>query len=255
MPIAQVKKGLTVWHEGLYVEIHNLARNGLSDYEIAKALGIHWKTLESWCRQLPRLVEALDAAREIIRTPADGTTAFFRYVHERLPAHLIPLWQQIVEWDKTGLMDSDTIDEFFHRHGVRIRQHLFVYAMVATNFNPSAACRMVGVTRCVLDKWSRDNNFKELMQELHWHKKNFYEAALMRLVDRGDTTATIFVNRTFNRDRGYNEKIELVIEEKGKGVDIDSLNLPLETRKQILLAMRAKAAEEQGEPTADALLE
>ena len=128
--------------------------------------------------------------------------------------------------------------------GKRARQHLFLYALTASNFNASEACRKVNISRKTFENWvTTEPEFGQLIDEMHWHKKNFFESALVGLIRSGDSSATIFANRTLNRDRGYNEKFELEV--KGQVnhahahiVQIDDLNLPIKVRRLILEAMR-----------------
>ncbi len=80
------------------------------------------------------------------------------------------------------------------------------------------------------------------MDELNEAKKDFFENALMGLIDCGYPGAIVFANRTQNADRGYNEKIQL--EHTGNVthsmIDLSELNLDIETRRKILDAIREK---------------
>jgi hypothetical protein len=131
-----------------------------------------------------------------------------------------------------------------------IKQQLFLYAFVATNFNFSEACRLIGVKKATMDYWvDNDKDFKDIIEEMHWHKSNFFESALIGLVKSGDSAATIFANKTFNRERGYGEihkhEIKGEITHTVETVDVDALDLPLETRKQLLEALQKKEAEQK----------
>ena len=62
------------------------------------------------------------------------------------------------------------------------------------------------------------------------------------LIAGGDTSSTIFANRTYNRKRGYNEKVDVDLNISGSVqhhiVSIDSLDLPLKERKRLLHKIR-----------------
>jgi hypothetical protein len=120
---------------------------------------------------------------------------------------------------------------------------LFLFALVEGNWNPSAACGKVGISKQTLETWCRtDNGFADLMDEIVWHKKNWAESALMQLVDRGDSPATVFVNKTLNADRGYNVKQTVehtgVVNHEHVVISVEELDLPLEIKRLVLEAYR-----------------
>jgi hypothetical protein len=91
-----------------------------------------------------------------------------------------------------------------------------------------------------------DPEFAELVDEIHLHKKDFFESKLVELVQSGDSSATIFANKTMNRDRGYGDKTTIehtgtvVVEQRV--VQIGDLALPVDVRRAILGAVRAHLA-------------
>lgn len=101
------------------------------------------------------------------------------------------------------------------------------------------------MSKATLNHWIRDDpEFADLLDEIHWHKKNWVEQHLMHRLASGDSAATIFANRTLNRDRGYNDKIQL--EHSGEVsvhhqvIAVDDLSLPIDVRKKILEALRKR---------------
>jgi hypothetical protein len=80
----------------------------------------------------------------------------------------------------------------------------------------------------------------DLLVEVEQIKKDFFEEGLLKLVKAGDSSATIFGNRTLNRDRGYGE----VTETRVSGVvgvaslPLDKLNLPVDVLRVVLNAVR-----------------
>ncbi len=235
-----------VWKDELYLKIHDLAKTGMSETKIAAALGVTTTTFLKWKKQKSAIRESLKLGRA---TNGDDEQETFRdYVYKRLPVELQELWNDIMAMESlpNGLA---RIEKMLANAGLRARQHLFVHALTAFNFNASRACRKLNVSRKTFEFWCyNDPQFHELIDEINWHKGNYFEDALVAAVTRGDTAAVVFANRTFNRDRGYSEKHEIV--HKG-GIDINvkqgpvrvaDLNLPLAVRQQLLGAMKSQLA-------------
>jgi len=205
----------------------------------ALALEIDPKALRQRLHKDPNLQLAKQIADEQRKTLADGMD-FGGYVMERLSPESRKVWDDIQFWE-----DNFTkVEAILDGKAKRIRQELFIHALVTNCFDVSTALRVTGVSRGMLDKWRNDIGFRQLLEDIHWHKKNFFETALIKLVQDGNPAAVMFVNKTINRDRGYQEKVE--VQHTGTistGVDIETLDLDLGTRKAILLAMRKKREE------------
>lgn len=231
----------TLWKDTYYVKAYQLAKSGFTNTKVAAGLGVTLTTLEKWISKKAALREALTDARSVDEA---GAAASFRdYVYQRLDPHLRDLWDTInrFEKEKNGIL---RIEALLEAKGKRTRQRLWLYALTNSNFNPSAACRKVNISRQTFEAWCGDPDFQSLVDEIDWHKGNFFEAQLVRLVKSGDTHATIFANRTFNRDRGYNDKLEV----EGKiqhehSYTLDDLDLPADQLRSILDAITKK---EQG---------
>lgn len=231
------------WDESYYVKCYELARTGLTETGMAEALGITPVTLADWKTKHPALRDAIERGNHY-RKGRTATPTFAEYVYQRLPEELQLLWEQVMALDRLPA-GTRKLEALFAEHGKTARQHLFLYALTSCNFNASEALRRVGISSQMLHNWiTNDPSFAELWEEINWHKKNFFEGALMDLVAARDTAATIFVNRTQNRDRGYNEKVDVHHSgQVGTGVvDVDSLGLDAETRKRLLAALRAQQA-------------
>lgn len=236
---------MRVFKDTMYVTMYELSKGGMDAIaQLAAALGTYPKTLEEWLRDNPALVDARE--RGIAARGGAGKEGTFRdYVFQRLPPKLQEYWAELDACDNSA-DGYRQVRMLTAQWGARVQKHLYIYALTTTNFNPSEALRKVGLTRSQLDSWVADDpSFAELAEELHWHKKNFFEGALFRLVQRGDPGATIFVNRTINKDRGYSEK--LVVEHQGSVnhththvhlVDVSKLELPTEVLALVLAAVR-----------------
>ncbi len=232
------------WHEGLYVQIYNLAREDKLDNDaIATKIGVSSTMFDNWLKQKPHLVECLEEARK----PRTSQQEFRAYVYQRLPENLKKLWDIINAW--SDHRDAYIkIEALLDAHPIRVRQNLFLYAMVRFNFNISKALKCVNLTRMTLSNWEKEPEFKELLKELAELKGDFFESALIRKVKEGDTSAILFTNRSYNAKRGYNPPKEVNTTLNGTldhnhthtGASATLDELPLELRRQILEHLRAK---------------
>lgn len=243
------------FNRGMYVTSYQLARDGLSDEQIAKTHGVTGPTFRTWCKKDVYLAAALQQGRRG-RESGDEFT-FHEYVYDHLSPHLKGLWEEINQSDKDK-HGIDVIESILEGHGTRARQQLFIYALTQSCFNISQSLRKVGLSKNTLEKWKHsDPEFAEMISEIHWHKDNFFEQALMCRVAAGDTSAIIHVAKTKLRSRGYNEKIE--IEHTGMiqhehNVNVMDLKLPIEARKAILEALRDHQATIEAKAQAIAVL-
>jgi len=210
--------------------------------KVAAALEIDSQVLHKRLAAYPELKEA----KELADSRRAKQETFAGYVYQQLSPPSRAIWDQLQFWNESeGAYEK--IESILSGQAKEMRQELFVHAMVTSNFNLSAACRMVGVSRLMLDGWKKDLAFRQMIEEIQWHKKNFFEHALMDLVDQRNPGAVMFVNRTINADRGYAEK--LAVEHSGQvntGFSLDELDLPLHTRKEILDAVRRKTQANNG---------
>jgi hypothetical protein len=225
--------------DNLAVDVYILARTGLSDLAISKAIGTQPATFKIWASKYPAIAYALQRAR------VQSNETFQDYVYGQLPENLRDLWDRIEMWS-----DSDNalerIESILGKETIRVRQSLFIHAMVSANFNQSEACKKVGISYGVVQQWLRnDPSFPALLDEIEHHKKNFFEASLVQLVKEGNTLATVFVNRTKNADRGYSEKIRIEHAHSvlNTTIPLDKLKLSTECLLEIETAMEAYAAE------------
>lgn len=243
----------TKWKDEWVLICYEHAKTGMTNASIAKAIGVQRMTFRGYLRDYPLLVKALERAREF-RSGARGFN-FGEYVYRRLPKPLQDLWDDIqrVEYEPNGLARMEAMLE---NKGRRARQHLFVHALVAFNFNASEACKAVNIPLMTFRGWLlHDPQFEELINEMEEHRKNFIEGSLMDLVAARDPAAVIFANKAVNGDRGYNPGKTSKVEVNGTidhqhRVSVDELELPLETRIAIRDAMKARMEGKVVETTA-----
>ena len=230
------------WDDKMIVWAHEYAREGMTEAGVGRALNIPAPTFRQWLNKKPLLKYAIERGRQLHRTRS--TRTFLAYLREHLSDELRPLWDEIMALDlkESGV---EKFEAMFAKTGLRARQQLFLYALVSSGFNASEACRRTGIDRKTMHAWSyNDPQFAELMEEIRWHQGNFFEGALIHRIAEGDVAATIFANKTFNRDRGYAEKVDVKVEShmthEHHLVRVDELDLPLPLRRQLLDALRAR---------------
>lgn len=237
----QPKKKMGKWKPEFYVRCYEMAKGGLLDAQIAKSLGVSPVSFLFWVRKKPALKKALEEARNVDGL-RKGQICFRDYIYSRLSPELKEVWEEVNRCDE----EDEDVEALTKHMAKKTMMHLFLYALVDCNFNQSEACRKVGISMFHLSDWNKNHpEFKALIKEMHWHKANFFEAALVKLVMQGDSAAVIFANKTHNRDRGYNEKVDVNISHTIKhSISISEMDkIPLETRKIILDALRAKQDE------------
>lgn len=229
------------WKASRAIDAAILAARGLNDKQIAASMGISLSTFNRWKQDKLLFIYALKKGQSANGARFSDGSEFKEYVVGRLSPKMKKLWDAIELWaeHKDG---AARVDAMLEKYGKNVRQSLWLHAYMANSFNASAACRMIGISKVTLEKWMESKVFHRLIDEMKWHRNNYYEHALVDLVSKGDPSAIIFVNRTANRDRGYGDKVDVNVTGTVKhehSFSIDDLELPLETRKVILRAVRA----------------
>lgn len=222
-----------------YVEAYKLAREGLPDHEIAKALGVTGKTYRRWKRRRPAFLAALEDAR----SNDEGKETLEEYLYDRLTPEMQELWTEIVKFrkDKRGVVK---VKELLDDKGVRIRQHLLLHALARTKFDHSQALKLVCVSKKTYDYWcDNDPEFESLVKEMEWHKGNWYTKHFNEMVAKHDSACVLHAMKTYNKDRGYGEKTEVAIDHTHTHVhgiiDFERLApmLSLDAKRELLAAM------------------
>jgi len=226
---------------GEYIwKAYQYAATGVSDRELAKMLDIMRPTFRVWRKKHKAFRHALRAGKKYAADGAAGRT-LEAYIYEHLSPEVKKLWDEITRFE---IMPDgpERIAELLEGEGKKTRQRLFLHAATANHFSLSKALKTVQVSKAVFDIWqAKDADFSDLVEEMEWHKKNFFEAAAIQLVGEGNAAAVIAINRAKNANRGYGEKTELELSggiDVKQLVDIESLDLDIETRKIILAAIR-----------------
>lgn len=151
-------------------------------------------------------------------------------------------------WDKiTKLNTYEEVNAVFKGKPTKLRQQLFCTAVLYTGHDNSKALRMVGIEYGQLMQWKQDAEFLQMLEEVQWHKKQFFQKALIGLVAEGHPGAVVFVNRTVNADMGYSERLDLNVQgQAGNDVryELEQLNLPVAVLKTVLEAIERKNKED-----------
>lgn len=240
------------WKNSWYIRVYELAKAGHNNAQISKILG--YSSQEYFRREIQRN-KALRVTLKKAREDSPGNAVFRDYVYGRLPKRLKVKWDDLQKCEEEQ-NPIELIEALLSDCGRRTKQHLFLYALVHYNFNLTKALQSLNLVRRTFDLWvTQDPDFSDLIQEIHLAKKDFYEAALVKLVDNGETAAIIFANKTMNADRGYGAKKEVNIKHEGKvthdhthtSIPIRELRLPLQERKKLLEAYRKSQKRLKGE--------
>lgn len=186
------------WKDENYVNIYELRKAGASKKEICDVLEVDKKTLEYWIECRP----ALAAVFEQTEPNKNGEDEFF---YKQLNPEYQAIWDELKKvskkistWDRAKMMLDNA--------GEKARQRLFLHALCVTCFSVNQSMKMVGVSKSDLSKWERDPMFVKLAGQIEWHKKNFIDDAMLKLVARGVPAAVMFAAKTMNKDRGWQEK-------------------------------------------------
>lgn len=233
------------WDDTFYVSVYEARRSGLNSIaKCAKALDISPGTLAQWLEDKPALQDAWDRGG---KASVLANFSFRDYVYDRLPPQLQKVWNSIRDCENDA-QGATRLGELLGSCSKEARQRLFLYAFVDSGFNGSEARKICGLTKSQVTDWyNTDPRFSDLMAEIEEAKKDFFEKGLVDLVRQGHAGAIMFVNKTYNKDRGYGEsrQIEITgsVEHKHTMIAVTDLPLPLELKLQVLEAYRSYAQE------------
>ncbi len=228
------------WKDEYAVDAYAPAFQGADDITISRALNISLNTFRAWYRHKLLFQYSVQKARRD-RVAENKAETLEEFVIDKLSPENKTLWNRLKMLSETD-DGGNKISALMRTQGKATRQLMWMQAMFACGLNASEACRMTGTGYyTVKNVWEKEEHFQNLLAEIKFHRKEFYESHLMDLVKFRDPSATIFANRTINRDRGYGDQIDVV--HSGNvtfGVlEIDKLDLSLECKKELLAAMRA----------------
>jgi hypothetical protein len=239
------KGGRRKWNAMMLVHAYRYAKAGLPDCDIAVALKVTISVFCRWKTLHPELGEALKLARK-----DDSGSSLADYCYRRLSPELKALWDRIRFWEKCegGVAK---IEAMLQDHGIHVRQQLYLHALVVGSFNHSRAMTRVGVNKRTFDAWvSSDPDFAQLVQEVEWHRVNFYEESLVGLVKANNTAAIIFANKNLSGSK-YGQRTKVDVNVSGQVVhgmiDLTQLMefIPEDVQLVLLEAIRKHSEKQQ----------
>ena len=221
------------------IQVYDLARMGIRQKDIARKLGISLKIFKWWLKEKNIFRKYYRKGRNEYKGRGNEPFSFRDYILDRLAPDLRYIWDRINKIDelKGGV---DKIEAMLEKGGKRVRQSLFIHAWTSGNFSVSNAMRKVNLSRATFNNWKRDPEFAKLVEEVDVIRGDFIEESFMKLIKRGDSSATIHASKTFNRNRGYGDNLDLKVSGELDSVvmTLGELKLPIEVRKELLKALR-----------------
>jgi hypothetical protein len=244
----RTKRRPTKWEDRFIFRAYDMARQGYDITRMGRALGVNRLTIVAWQEKHRLFRLAIDlGSRYWTDRGSTDRPSLASMLYKRLSRKSKALWEEINYLDKQGA-SAERVEALLAETGKRVRQSLFLYAWIDENFSLTAACRKVNISRLTVHAWRKSRSFNRLLDEISEAKKDFFESSLVGLVRQGDTTATVFANRTINADRGYGDRVNVNVSgqiEHKHIVSIDRLGLPVSVQRLILQGIRQ--AQRQGE--------
>jgi len=244
------KKG--IWNEDFIWKGYALAQKGEDNASICKHFKISTRTMVDWKKAHKAFANALTAGK---KKPRNGNTSHIdqlrEFVHGRLPDDLKPVWSEMMDSDEHGsVLPEKRLAALIGttKDAKKARQTLWFYAWFECNFNQSEACRRIGIQYSIVQHvWKKEAAFIALFNAMNKIKGDYFEGALVKGVRDGNPYLIAFANKTFNKDRGYGESVDVNVSgniEHTHVVKIEELDLPLDVRKILLAAVREKEQEQ-----------
>ncbi len=229
------------WNQHIF-QVYELARQGLSKRKISKIIGVSYPCFLSWVQKRKLIKKAYKKGRKANKALLQKNETLSNYIYRHLSDDMREVYDELVEIDKEGYGVSK-IEALMTNRGKKFRQRMLLHAYTMMNFNLSGALHRCGVSYAEFCNWkNRDQGFSELLSEIDFHKRNFYEDALNTAVAEGDSQCIIFVNRTYNAERFPEPKQRLQVDKNIRktvtSITIDSLGLSVEKKRELLERIR-----------------
>jgi hypothetical protein len=230
------KQQSKVWRDRFYVLAYELAGEGLRDTQIAEVLKVSYPSYCRWKERNKIFRWALKRGRKKLGGDNRGTLRNF--IYGRLDKDLRQLWDKIDKW-KNHPNAIQRIQGLFENKGESARKSLFLHALCDTHWNVSEACKRMCVPYNQVKGWvAKDFQFADLLNQVQFHRKEFCQGALMKLVKAGEPSAILFVNRTLNKDLGYSDA--LVVKHEGEIKHTATMEIKLDEKLLDLLTKSAR---------------
>lgn len=239
MEPVKLKKRKVLTEEEKFL-VYDMAKEGRASEKILQALALKNINKQKIKEQILHIIKIANKHK---RKESESKNPLVDFVIGNLPEKTKALFMALKENQdgSDGKIGSvEAIEFLLQGQPKAIRQKLFLQALVDSCFNVNYARKMINLSPTQLAIWKKDPEFLKMINELQVYKKNFFESKLIKLVDIGDSAATIFANKTFNRDLGYGDRVDVKHTHEHKHLTIDKLNISLKAKKELLAAIQKK---------------
>lgn len=233
------------WKDRYIIDVYKLARDGLSEKQMSRVLGIAKATFIEWEQRKSLFKMALEMGRLDRRFKRTHVFDMSQYMYEHLSPKNRIIWQKLNRINQAS-PGIEKVEAFFANRGKDTRQRMFLTALYSNTFSVAAACRTVGISRETFHLWCKDPDFQALIREVEEVKNDLYESSFIQSVMAGDTQARIAAVKMKLHSRGYSDKqqvdvnVQGTIEHTHRMVLMEELNLPLPVRRAVLNAIRSR---------------
>ena len=236
-PVKKTKRAKLTQEEKFVV--YDLAKEGHNSSKILQVLNIK---NGNKTKLKEKIIEIMRIANKN-KNESNSKNPLVDFVIGNLPEHQKELFQALKDnmSNANGKIGSVEAIEFMLQGQAKVvLQKFFLQALVDSCFNENVAKKMINLSNTELSIWKKDPVFQKMLSSLQLYKKNFFESKLIKLVDMGDSAATIFANKTFNRGMGYGDRVDVKHTHEHKHLNIDTLNISLKAKKELLAAIQKK---------------
>lgn len=234
------------WNDEFFVKSYQLARSGLTNGQIASHFGVTMGEMRKWVEDRP----ALELAIKEGRNRKSGPTNFiFGKLSEKAQA----CWRRVMKAEKET-NSVRKIELLFGHYGEGIKKELFLHCLAGSHFNPSKACRKVGIPYREYQGWiNNDYEFAQLIIEMGEHRGNFYDEKFNELVEEKEPSVVVWAQKTYNRNRGFGDKVEIKHSGEIKSTNVMELGdkfyelLSTSAKREVLAVMQQLQIEQKQE--------
>jgi hypothetical protein len=234
------------WKDEFLISVTHMARDGLTESQMAKMMGISKITFTQWEDKNPLFKKAVEAGRAYTKRGRRGMSELSDYIYRKLSPKSKKLWRKINMLNVDKTKDRKKIDNLLAGQGRRMRQRMFLCAWTNNLCSIAAACRKIGINRNTFELWKRDTYFQKMIWEVEEAIKDVFEGCVVRNAVAGDSVILSKIMDTKLKDRGYAKENKIDVNVQGQiththeVVAVDDLKLPFRIRKQLLAAVRER---------------
>lgn len=237
------------WDDEFYVRCYQLAKTGSTNGQIASILGYSMESFRKVREERPALDKALKEARE--------KKGIGNFIYGKLSKEAQACWRRVMSAEKE-VNSVRKIEKLFGVYGEGIKKELFLHCLAATYFNPTKACRKLGMPLREYKTWvENDFEFAQLMLEMQEHRSDFYDEAFNDLIVKREPSVVLHAQKTFNGNKGFSDKLKVEHTGEVKSTQVLELSeqllglLSLGAKREVMKAL--EQLEDQKQLTVDAL--